>query len=130
MEAIKNLGGPGKLFLGLIPDSRCSIAEHSRARGLQEAAALGLTPHALSKDRRLFGGVRRGGTLDGRRIGDRSLIANGDALGVERLRTPDRTELDFPRFRSPSRLLAGHVRQFLGLQGDTRSIHAQVESLG
>src|SRR5712691_6343384 len=83
VKAVDDLGRSGEQLLHLVPDPGSPIPERRRTLGLAEAAALGFAPDALGEGGTFLGGVRCGGTLDGRGIGNGSFIADGNAVLIE-----------------------------------------------
>src|SRR3974390_595051 len=89
METIDDLNGSGKEFVGDLPDPRCTVAEDHGALGGGKAAPCGLAQHALRERGWDFIGSQRGGALNRRRVGNRTLVAYRTVLGVACFRAPD-----------------------------------------
>src|ERR1019366_7191835 len=93
-----------------------------------EAPPARLPQHAFGESGSVFGGVRRGGTLDSRRIGDGTFVAHRQPFAVARFGAPDGADLDFPRFRRTVSLLARAPGQFFGPHRNAGTVEARIKS--
>jgi hypothetical protein len=75
----------------------------------------------------VFGGVRRGGAFDGRRVGDGAFVTHREPFAVTRLGAPDRADLYFPRFCGTVGLFACASGQFFDPHRNAGAVEAQVK---
>jgi len=87
LEVVNNLDGFGKQFLCDVPDPRCAVDNHGRVLSLAEPAASGFSQNSLGKLGTDLAGIRRGCTLNGRRVGPRRTGGVKDAPGGAAKRT-------------------------------------------
>jgi hypothetical protein len=83
MKAVDDLHGLRKLIFRDIPDPRSAVAEHDLVERLLEATTQGLASDALGERRTFGSGIQRGSAFQGRRVADRSFIADGRAFCIE-----------------------------------------------
>jgi len=70
MIEVDDLGSPGELLVGDVPDPEGAVAQDCATLGLVEAAPARLAIHALGELRYFFVAVAAGGALDRRRVTD------------------------------------------------------------
>jgi len=106
VKPIDDFYRPREEFLSQVPDPGSAIGQHHSTRRLLEAAPLRLAPNPLREIGGLGVSIRRDGTFNRCRIGDRSLVAHRLPFGVAGFSAPDGAQLHLPGFRRAVSLLA------------------------
>src|SRR5271169_6184498 len=99
VKAVDDLDRAGQQVLGKVPNPGRSVGNYDHSLRFTEAPPARLPQHAFGESGSVFGDVRRGGTLDSRRVRDGPFVAHRQPFTVARFGAPDGADLHFTRFR-------------------------------